>query len=63
MDRSLRDHLAQCKSCRDDLWAVYGGVWGAGRLPVCFTTIIALCESKQNSGDGSWGTTALAAAR
>lgn len=26
-----------------------------------FTTIIPLCESKQNSGDGSWRTTALAA--
>lgn len=38
-----------------------GGVWGAGRLPVYLTTITALCESKQNSGDGSWGTTALAA--
>lgn len=62
MGRSLRDLLPQCKSHAQMIYGhcveVSGEQW---QLPAYFTTITALCESKQNSGDVSWRTTALAA--
>lgn len=62
MGQSLKDHLTQCKAHAEMIYGQHVVVSGEGHgylriLPF----LMALCESKQTSGDRSWGTTGLAA--